>query len=500
MLLFSEAKIVCIFFLSNASSRFSLNLNSYPMSDTEETVREGGDGTDPSSATGKKEFRFPDEGAFESFKKENLLPALQEEEGTEANNKEGKTAPIYIKIRRVSWLVGMAMGLTLLYFQGTGWMLYFLAYGGLVWFVIDVQRPRAQITAKPAFYLLGAFAFPLFFSGWVFWLLFFYSFFAFLLHELGGRMALEQKEEEEAKENIIRKWLLPTLEWMDRGVRFDPHKGFSQESVQDSFVFPFKGKHFSSEAYFHGNFDGLGIEFAEISLSATGPDHDGILSTSREKKERFQKFLHGKEANDEMFRGLFVILHLEKKLSCSLQVRPSSFEWTMEKRGASASRKPDARAFVFEKVMEKKAGGSAGPKESDETWLMDYDPTKRRMEEDGREAAYLELEDEKFDERFKVYSPEREKARELLSGSMKERILELQEQWGEPIFLSVQGDRLHLALEMKDGFFDPEVFSGDLKEEEEALDRFYYGLERIHALAREFGSVGMGNGRKGKES
>lgn len=91
-----------------------------------------------------------------------------------------------------------------------------------------------------------------------------------------------------------------------------------------------------------------------------------------------------------------------------------------------------------------------------------------------KEEHRIHLEDPRFTERFVVYGTDQVEARYVLSSSLMERIVTLEERFDRPLFLSFQDRQLYLAVQNDNGLFS--FPSGKLE-----------GIKVVEELAKEIG-------------
>ena len=72
-------------------------------------------------------------------------------------------------------------------------------------------------------------------------------------------------------------------------------------------------------------------------------------------------------------------------------------------------------------------------------------------------ADLIKMEDDKFEEKFRVFSTNDTDARYILSPVMMEKISQIQEQYGDDVFISFRGKNMYIALETKQDFFKHDV-------------------------------------------
>lgn len=436
-------------------------------------------------------IRYPSREEYEQFKANHIHPVLQNIGKKTGQNADHRLHPLYQKaFRRVIEIAVIAGAIYLALTQHQYYALYLIGFGVLFWFGINAYLTGANKRWKTIRNILVVAGIPLVFSGIFFYLLI-YSGFAWSILEVGVPMGIKRKEDANFQEGYKANLVEPTLQFIDPNFSYTFHDGIAKEVVDNSLVFPFKAKYYSAEDYVQGNFNGLKLEFCDIMLTNTAHGAN-VVAFSQQKRNKENKDLHRQTAKDEMFRGLFFRLQLQQDFGCAMAMRPPSFNWTMEKRSVSPSKKDS-----LEEEMLQYATNSSDQNNNEygdeQVFLIDYDPDKRLQDPDtGEQLKAVSIKDSEFSKQFKVFASEEGRIYNILTEATMDKIMALSYYWGEAVFMACRGSTLYLAMEMKAGVFDPSRTKNHTAAKEEyELDRFYTNFRRIIDLAASFQQVGQ---------
>jgi uncharacterized membrane protein len=102
----------------------------------------------------------------------------------------------------------------------------------------------------------------------------------------------------------------------------------------------------------------------------------------------------------------------------------------------------------------------------------------------GLSSDLVRLENPVFENAFKVSATDQVEARYLLTPTMQERLLELQNSWGRNTMVSLQAGWVHVLIPSRGNWFecDPEIAANDLKQIQTFADQLLRLLKVIDTL------------------
>ena len=210
------------------------------------------------------------------------------------------------------------------------------------------------------------------------------------------------------------------LEEVFTDLEFSPKRGIPRETVYGTGMIQ-TGDTYSSNDLITGKYRGVGFTQSDVHIEETSTDSDGNTTSTT------------------LFRGRWMIFDFNKEFRCDLQV--------VSKRFFSSQRK----------------GGLFASKEE-------------RMDR-------LKMEDEDFNQKFRVYAQDEQEAFYILTPHLMEKLLALQESIKAPIMLAFTGGVLHLAVYDGKDAFEARPFSRITPEKER--ERILADIRPITAVVDE---------------
>ncbi|MFB6257864.1 MAG: DUF3137 domain-containing protein [Flavobacteriales bacterium] len=232
--------------------------------------------------------------------------------------------------------------------------------------------------------------------------------------------------------------LKPTVRFIHPELEFHPNARPSSEKIDGSLLFPFGYNIRQGTGTVEGSFEGRWMEVSDLELI--------YEMRGQNMKNR-----------NTIFRGFFLLTELSEDIGCTLVIRPRKFKGTEKKL-------PD---------------GAIGK-------VLFYDPSKN-LDDPDREGKLeaIELEDPSFDELFTVYGNDQVRARQVLTMSTIEWFKGFREEWGEAIFLSIQGSQLYLAIELPGGFIHTIQIDQGVGHDEARIEEFFQAINRAVKIPEE---------------
>lgn len=200
---------------------------------------------------------------------------------------------------------------------------------------------------------------------------------------------------------------------VDDRLNYDAHHGLMNE-YWDSGLFPRSVDRHRAEDTITAQFDQTRFSFGEI--------HTEYKTVSRDKNGNRQEHWH------TIFEGLFFVGDFNKHFSGETIIDQDTMERMFGKLG---------RKF--------------------QSWNTE------------RKGALIRMDNPAFEKGFAIYSTDEQECRYLLTPSLMERILELNERTGKKICLSFRNKNVYVAYSFDKNLFEPRIFRTSLKIEEAQL-------------------------------
>lgn len=205
------------------------------------------------------------------------------------------------------------------------------------------------------------------------------------------------------KEKIIR----PLIGAIEKELRYAPNAMVPQPLFEFSHLFEQRIDRYRGNDLVRGKIDGIDIQFSDIHAQ----------HRSRDSK--------GREQWSTIFQGLFIVAEFNKHFKGQTVVLPD--------------------------VAENLFGSFIG------NILQSKNFTKDQL---------VKMDDPAFEKAFVVYGTDQIEARYILTHTMMQRLLKLQNETGRKIYVSFTGEKIMIAIDYDKDLFEPTVFSSLLSIEQ----------------------------------
>ena len=199
----------------------------------------------------------------------------------------------------------------------------------------------------------------------------------------------------EFKDKIIE----PLIHAIDNKLIYFKDSHISQTYFERSELFKQSTDRISGNDYVDGEIDGVSIKFSDLHV---------------EKRHKNSK---GNDNWETVFKGLFIVSEFNKEFKGKTTILPDTAQKTF--------------------------GNLVG------NWLQSNNFTREEL---------VKLDDIEFEKEFVVYSDDQIEARYILSHSLMKRLLIFQKKSKYPVYISLRGESIYMAIYYNKDLFEPAVF------------------------------------------